>query len=99
MTTTFCHRQTKDLRSHTLRADLLVSAVGVPNLVKESMVKPEAIVIDVGLTRTKTKVVGDVLEEAKNFVRSATPVPGGVGPCTVACLLQNTVLAAERQCS
>ena len=97
-TVTVCHAATKDLGSHTRRADILISAVGKPKLITKDMVKPGAIVIDVGITRTKDGLVGDCDFEAVKEVASAiTPVPGGVGPLTVASLIRNTVRAKQRQ--
>ncbi|KXS39105.1 bifunctional methylenetetrahydrofolate dehydrogenase/methenyltetrahydrofolate cyclohydrolase FolD [Modicisalibacter tunisiensis] len=96
-TTTVCHRFTRDLEAHVRRADLLVVAVGVPGLVKGEWVKPGAIVIDVGINRQPDgSLVGDV-EYAPAAERASyiTPVPGGVGPMTVASLLENTLFAAE----
>jgi methylenetetrahydrofolate dehydrogenase (NADP+)/methenyltetrahydrofolate cyclohydrolase len=106
-TTTVCHKFTKDLASHTRRADLLVVAVGLPRLVKADMVKPGAVVIDVGINAvkdpkdpTKTVIVGDA-DTAALLAKGChvSPVPGGVGPVTVAMLLRNTVTAAERSFS
>ncbi|WP_280562166.1 MULTISPECIES: bifunctional methylenetetrahydrofolate dehydrogenase/methenyltetrahydrofolate cyclohydrolase FolD [unclassified Chromohalobacter] len=96
-TTTVCHRFTRDLESHVRRADLLIVAVGTPGLVKGEWVKEDAIVIDVGINRQADgKLAGDVefapAAERASFI---TPVPGGVGPMTVASLLENTLLAAE----
>lgn len=90
-TITVCHRQTKDLASHTRQADLLVVASGKPNLVTKDMVKPGAIVIDVGVNRVDGKLVGDVdFENVKDIVSYITPVPRGVGPMTINALLENT---------
>lgn len=90
-TVTICHKLTEDLKQHTKTADILITATGVPNLITADMVKPHAIVIDAGITRFKGKVVGDVaFEEVSQVVDYITPVPGGVGPMTVASLLQNT---------
>jgi methylenetetrahydrofolate dehydrogenase (NADP+)/methenyltetrahydrofolate cyclohydrolase len=93
-TVTIAHRQTKNLGAITRQADLLVSAVGRPGLIKADMVKRGAGVIDIGWARVEGRPRGDVdpegLEEAARFY---TPVPGGVGPITVACLLQNVVMA------
>lgn len=97
-TVTTCHRFTKDLATHVGHADILVVAAGKPGLVKGEWVKPGATVIDVGINRTaEGQLVGDV-EFATACERAAwiTPVPGGVGPMTVAILLQNTLLAAEQ---
>ena len=96
-TTTICHRFTKDLEAHIRRADILVVAVGKPGIVKGDWVKPGATVIDVGINRTEDgKLIGDVdFAAAKEKAAWITPVPGGVGPMTVATLLQNTIDAAE----
>lgn len=98
-TVTVCHKFTHDLQSHVERADLVVVGVGIPGLVKGEWIKPGAIVIDVGINRLENgKLVGDVgFEEAKNRASWITPVPGGVGPMTVATLMQNTLLAAKLQ--
>ncbi|MDH3949234.1 MAG: bifunctional methylenetetrahydrofolate dehydrogenase/methenyltetrahydrofolate cyclohydrolase, partial [Gammaproteobacteria bacterium] len=97
-TVTTCHRFTKDLESHVRRADILVVAVGKPGIVKGEWIKPGAVVIDVGINRnTEGKLIGDIeFEEAKQNAGWITPVPGGVGPMTVATLLQNTVDAADQ---
>jgi methylenetetrahydrofolate dehydrogenase (NADP+)/methenyltetrahydrofolate cyclohydrolase len=80
------------------RADILIAAVGRAQMVKADWVKPGAIVIDVGITRTEAGLVGDVdFEAARERASAITPVPGGVGPTTIACLLRNTLLAAEGQ--
>ncbi len=96
-TVTVCHRFTKDLQAQVSRADILVVAVGKPDIVSGDWVKPGAVVIDVGINRTEDgKLVGDVdFEAAKERAGWITPVPGGVGPMTVATLLQNTLDAAE----
>ncbi len=97
-TVTCCHIRTKDLASHTRRADILVAAAGVPEMVSADMVKPGAAVIDVGVHRTAKGLVGDVkFDEVSEVAGAITPVPGGVGPMTVAMLLVNTVAAAEAQ--
>ena len=97
-TVTTCHRFTRDLESHVARADILVVAVGKPGIVKGEWIKPGAVVIDVGINRTEEgKLVGDVdFEPARERAGWITPVPGGVGPMTVATLLENTLEAAER---
>ncbi|MEK7322992.1 MAG: bifunctional methylenetetrahydrofolate dehydrogenase/methenyltetrahydrofolate cyclohydrolase FolD [Pseudomonadota bacterium] len=97
-TVTTCHRFTKNLNEHVARADIVVVAVGKPGLVKGEWIKPGAIVIDVGINRDgEGKLVGDVdFEIAKQRAGWITPVPGGVGPMTVATLLQNTLYAAEQ---
>ncbi|HTG53704.1 MAG TPA: bifunctional methylenetetrahydrofolate dehydrogenase/methenyltetrahydrofolate cyclohydrolase FolD [Gemmatimonadaceae bacterium] len=103
-TVTVCHSATKDLAAHTKRADILIVAAGRPNMVTGSMVKPGAVVIDVGInrvadagTKSGTRLVGDVeYATAAEVASKITPVPGGVGPMTIAMLLQNTVRAAER---
>ncbi|RQW79830.1 MAG: bifunctional methylenetetrahydrofolate dehydrogenase/methenyltetrahydrofolate cyclohydrolase [Methanothrix sp.] len=93
-----CHVFTKDLASHTREADILVVAAGVPGLIKKDMVKPGAIIFDVGINRVGNKTVGDVDFDAVSQIAGAiTPVPGGVGPLTVAMLLSQTVQAAENQ--
>ncbi len=96
-TLTVCHRFTKDLATQVGRADILVSAVGKPGLIKGDWIKPGAIVIDVGTTRNENGLlIGDVeFDSASQRAGWITPVPGGVGPMTVATLLQNTVYAAE----
>jgi methylenetetrahydrofolate dehydrogenase (NADP+)/methenyltetrahydrofolate cyclohydrolase len=97
-TVTICHVKTKDLADHTTRADILVAAAGVPELITADMIKPGATVIDVGVHRTERGIVGDVLfDDAVRVAGAITPVPGGVGPMTVAMLMVNTVTAAERQ--
>lgn len=96
-TITVCHRKTKDLRGHTKRADILVSATGVPRLITKDMVKKSAVVIDVGISRVKGKIAGDVdFDNVSKVAGAITPVPGGIGPVTIACLLENTLLAAKR---
>lgn len=96
-TVTLCHSRTKNLAEHTRRADVLVAAVGKAKFITADMVKPGAIVIDVGINRVDGKVVGDVDFEAVREVAGwITPVPGGVGKMTVTMLLANTVEAAER---
>ena len=91
-TVTIVHSKTKDLKTECLKADILVAAVGVPNLVKSDWVKKDSIVIDVGINKVGDKIVGDVeFETVKEKVRAITPVPGGVGPMTIACLLKNTL--------
>ncbi|MBA2462052.1 MAG: bifunctional 5,10-methylenetetrahydrofolate dehydrogenase/5,10-methenyltetrahydrofolate cyclohydrolase [Actinobacteria bacterium] len=94
-TVTICHSRTRDLAAEVARADVLVAAVGVPGIVRPEMVKQGACVIDVGITRTEEGLRGDVAPEAAERAGLITPVPGGVGPMTVAMLLRNTVLAAR----
>jgi methylenetetrahydrofolate dehydrogenase (NADP+)/methenyltetrahydrofolate cyclohydrolase len=98
-TVTMCHTRTRDLAAHTRRADVLCVAAGKAGVVTGDMIKEGAVVVDVGITRLDTgKLVGDVdFESASRRVRAITPVPGGVGPMTVAMLLRNTLLAAQRQ--
>ncbi len=97
-TVTVCHSRTRDLLAHTRRADVLVSAVGKPGFVTADMVKPGAIVIDVGISRVDGKVRGDAaFDEVSAVAGWLTPVPGGVGPMTIAMLLENTLEAAERR--
>ncbi|MFM9143035.1 MAG: bifunctional 5,10-methylene-tetrahydrofolate dehydrogenase/5,10-methylene-tetrahydrofolate cyclohydrolase, partial [Bacteroidota bacterium] len=103
-TVTLCHSKTKDIQKHCLQADLLVAALGKPGFVTADMVRPGAVVIDVGTTRVADPIKrsgyalrGDVCyEEVAPRCRAITPVPGGVGPMTIASLLQNTWLAANR---
>ncbi|HVZ43015.1 MAG TPA: bifunctional methylenetetrahydrofolate dehydrogenase/methenyltetrahydrofolate cyclohydrolase [Ramlibacter sp.] len=97
-TVTICHSQTRDLRAHTLQADVIVAAVGKRNVVTAEMVKPGAVVIDVGMNRNDAgKLCGDVdFEGVKQVAGWITPVPGGVGPMTRAMLLVNTIEAAQR---
>ncbi len=97
-TVTICHSATKDLKAMTLQADLIVAAVGKRNVLTQDMVKPGAVVLDVGMNRTpEGKLCGDVDFEGVRQVASAiTPVPGGVGPMTITMLLVNTLEAAER---
>jgi methylenetetrahydrofolate dehydrogenase (NADP+)/methenyltetrahydrofolate cyclohydrolase len=94
-TVTTCHSRTRDLAKYTLEADVLVAAVGQPHVVKREMVKPGSTVIDVGLTRTDDGLFGDVDPAAAERAAYITPVPGGVGPMTIAMVLQNTVTAAR----
>lgn len=96
-TVTICHSKTKDLKAECKRADILVAAVGVPNLIKGDMIKEGAVVIDVGMNRLENgKLCGDVeFETASKAASYITPVPGGVGPMTIAMLMQNTLTAAK----
>ena len=94
-TVTVCHSHTRDLPRHTLDADILVAAVGVPGLVTPDMVRQGGVVIDVGINRTDDGLVGDVDPAVEGVASYFTPVPGGVGPMTIACLLQNAVRSAR----
>lgn len=96
-TVTYCHSRTKDLRKYTLSADILIVAVGKEHIVDGSYIKDGAVVIDVGVNRTKEgKLTGDVdFEDAKEKASYITPVPGGVGPMTITMLLENTIKAAK----
>ena len=95
-TVTICHSATHDIKSHCRRADILIAAMGVPEFVKADMVKPGAVVIDVGVNRVGGKLVGDVdFAAVQKIAGKITPNPGGVGPMTIAMLMQNTVRAAE----
>ena len=101
-TVTIAHSRTKDLEAECRRADILVAAVGKPKLIKGNWIKPGATVIDVGINRIfeddKPKLCGDVdFNEAVEVAGAITPVPGGVGPMTIACLMVNTINAAKRQ--
>ena len=95
-TVTLCHTATKDLGAHTRRADVVVAAAGQPGLLKADMVKPGAAVLDVGISRTEAGLVGDVDPGVREVAGWLAPVPGGVGPMTVAMLLLSVVEAAER---
>ncbi|MGZ5292123.1 MAG: bifunctional methylenetetrahydrofolate dehydrogenase/methenyltetrahydrofolate cyclohydrolase, partial [Actinomycetota bacterium] len=96
-TVTLCHTRTADLASHTRRADILVAATGIARMITADMVKPGATVIDVGINREPDGLVGDVdFANVREVAGAITPVPGGVGPMTVAMLLENTLEAAER---
>ncbi len=97
-TVTVCHSQTRDLKAHCLRADILVAAIGRPKMITGDMIKPGAVVIDVGINRLPDgKLCGDVdFESAKEVASFITPVPGGVGPMTITMLLANTLESAER---
>jgi len=103
-TVTICHSATRDLKAHCLRADIIIAAIGVAHFVKADMVKPGAVIMDVGVNRipdatskTGTKLVGDVdYANVQPIAGKITPNPGGVGPMTIAMLLQNTVRAAEQ---
>lgn len=96
-TVTICHSHTVNLAKHTRNADILVAAVGKPGFITKSMVKPGAVVIDVGINRVNGKVVGDVMPDVADVAGYITPVPGGVGKMTITELLENTVEAAEKQ--
>ncbi|MCK4319358.1 bifunctional 5,10-methylenetetrahydrofolate dehydrogenase/5,10-methenyltetrahydrofolate cyclohydrolase [Candidatus Micrarchaeota archaeon] len=93
-TVTLCHSRTRNLEEHTKRADVLVVAVGKAGLIKKKMVKKGAVVVDVGINRVNGKVVGDVERDVEEIAK-LTPVPGGVGPLTVAMLMKNTLNAAK----
>jgi methylenetetrahydrofolate dehydrogenase (NADP+)/methenyltetrahydrofolate cyclohydrolase len=95
-TVTICHSKTVDLPSFTRSADILISAVGKPNFISKDMIKPDAIVIDVGINSVNGHLCGDVCKDVADVASYLTPVPGGVGPMTVAMLLQNTYIAACR---
>jgi len=96
-TVTITHSKTKDLKAECLEADIIVAAVGMPELVRGDWVKKDAIVIDVGINKTEKGIVGDVaFDEVSKVAKALTPVPGGVGPMTIACLLKNTVECFKR---
>jgi methylenetetrahydrofolate dehydrogenase (NADP+)/methenyltetrahydrofolate cyclohydrolase len=98
-TVVMCHRDTKDLKYWTKQADILISATGVPNLITSDMLRPRTVVVDVGSTPQNGKVCGDV--DTRNLLQqhiSITPVPGGVGPMTIAMLMENTLSLAQQQC-
>ncbi len=91
-TVTIVHSKTNNLQNECLKADILVAAAGVPNLVKKDWIKKDVIIIDVGINKVGEKIVGDVnFNELKDIAKAITPVPGGVGPMTIACLLKNTL--------
>ena len=91
-TVTVVHSKTNNLKNECLKADILVAAVGVPHLVKKDWIKENTIVIDVGINKVGENIVGDVnFDELKDKAKAITPVPGGVGPMTIACLLKNTL--------
>ena len=97
-TVTICHTGTKDMASHTRRADILIVAVGKPKMITADMVKEGVVVIDVGVNRLETGLVGDVdFEKVKEKAKAITPVPGGVGPMTITMLMYNTVQAVKMQ--
>src|SRR5690554_1872450 len=96
-TVTICHSRTQDVAAECRRADIVIAAVGIPNFVKKDWIKPGAIVIDVGINRVDGKLVGDVdFSDVKQVAGAITPVPGGVGPMTIAMLMKATVEAALR---
>ena len=96
-TVTITHSKTKDLKGECLKGDIVVAAVGMPELVKGDWVKKDAIVIDVGINKTEKGIVGDVaFDEVSKVAKALTPVPGGVGPMTIACLLKNTIECFKR---
>ncbi len=96
-TVTMCHSRSKPLEKYTKEADILVVAIGKPRAITKDMVKKGAVVIDVGTNKVYDKLVGDVEEEAREVAGYITPVPGGVGPMTIACLLENTLECMELQ--
>ena len=97
-TVTIAHSRTANLKEVCLSADILIAAVGVPEMITGDMVADGAVVIDVGINRVNDKLVGDVaFDEASQKASAITPVPGGVGPLTIAMLLHNTVMAAKLQ--
>lgn len=97
-TVTLAHSRTEDLAAVCRSADILISAVGSPHIITRDFVKPEAMVFDVGVTRQQGRIIGDVdFDNVEPIVAGVTPMPGGTGPMTVACLLENTLLAARLQ--
>ncbi len=97
-TVTVAHSRTRDLADHLRRADIVVAAVGRPRMIRGDQLKPGATVIDVGINRTESGLVGDVdFAGASQVAGAITPVPGGVGPMTIACLLRNTLVSAARR--
>ena len=96
-TVTITHSKTSDLKGECLKGDIIVAAVGIPELVKGDWIKKDAIVIDVGINKTEKGIVGDVaFDEVSKVAKALTPVPGGVGPMTIACLLKNTIECFKR---
>lgn len=99
-TITICHRLTKNIKYYTENADVIIAAAGSPGLVNASMVKDNAVLIDVGITRLANgKISGDITDEAKEKASYATPVPGGVGPMTVSVLMEHIIFSAENSSS
>ena len=96
-TVTMCHSKTKDLKKYTKDADVLIVAVGHKHLIDKSMIKEGAVIIDVGITRIDGKIYGDVNPDVEEKASYVTPVPGGVGPMTVAMLLKNTFIGYKKQ--
>ena len=96
-TVTITHSKTKDLKNECSKGDIVIAAVGIPELVKADWIKKDAIVIDVGINKTDKGIVGDVaFKEVSKVAKALTPVPGGVGPMTIACLLKNTIECFKR---
>ena len=96
-TVTITHSKTKDLKAECLKADIIIAAAGIPELIRGDWVKKGATVIDVGINKTEKGIVGDVnFEEVSKVAKALTPVPGGVGPMTIACLLKNTIDCFKR---
>lgn len=96
-TVTICHSRTQNMAAITQQADILIAAVGIPNFVTQDMIKPGAVVIDVGINRVDERLVGDVdFDAASEIASQITPVPGGVGPMTIAMLLKNTLESAKQ---
>ena len=96
-TVTITHSKTKDLKNECSKGDIVIAAVGIPELVKADWIKKDAIVIDVGINKTEKGILGDVaFEEVSKVAKALTPVPGGVGPMTIACLLKNTIECFKR---
>lgn len=96
-TVTICHSRTKNLKEFTKKADILIVAVGKKHLITKDMIKKDSIIIDVGITRENNKIYGDVSEDVDKVCSMKTPVPGGVGPLTVAMLLENTLIAYKNR--
>ena len=96
-TVTMCHSKTQDLKKYTKNADVLIVAVGKKHLINKTMVKKGVVIIDVGITRIEGKIYGDVNPNVEEVASYVTPVPGGVGPMTVAMLLKNTMIAYKLQ--
>ena len=91
-TTSVCHVFTKNLKNYTTKADILITATGIPNMITEDFVKKGSFIIDVGISKTENGITGDVdFNSVKDKINKITPVPGGVGPITVACSIENMI--------
>ncbi len=97
-TISICHSKTENLKDYTCKADIIISAVGNPEFISEDMIKEDAVLLDVGISKTNQGIKGDInFESCKNKALAITPVPGGIGPMTVACLMYNTLIVSAKQ--